>query len=502
MADSDRLANSETLRMAQFDLPLPFSISLTEGDGEGAETLVCCKLLRLIPGKRMVCAALWGEREVVVKLYLDHRKGERHFKRELVGIRALTGAGIKTPDLLFQGTVSDGCLPLIIFAEIKPAATLVDLWFSPGVSSEVRQDENLFRLELLERVCATIAGHHTAGLLQTDIHWSNFLFSSDDVYTIDGDAVESKNAGRAVGRKSSLANLALFLAEPYPGIDENLECLWQSYCTCRGWSTELEDLKHLIVQIAEHRRSKVDKFVAKSLRSCTAFVARREDGFYTLLDRAYQGGNLDQLLRRPDELMAGGEMLKDGNSATVVKINIDGRDLVVKRYNIKNFSHALRRCLRPSRAFISWKMGQRLSWWRIATPKPVAMLEKRSLGLRSTAYFISEYVAGSSADYCFRRPDLPAAELEKWLQQFANLLTRLRNLGLSHGDFKATNFLCGSDSRLYLLDLDAMRSWSRPESGFKVAVSRDYRRLLANWQNLPEIELSFQKIVEKLSLRF
>ena len=197
MVDSGWLANPEALRRAQFDLKLPFTISLSEGRPEAAEKLVCCKLLRLIPGKRMVCAGLWKEREVVVKFYLDRRKGGRHFKRELAGVRALTAAGIKTPSRLFHGIVSAGHLPLIIFAEIKPAATLVDLWFS--------QDEKRFRLKLLERVCVVIAGHHTAGLLQSDIHWSNFLFSNDDLFTIDGDAVENKNAGRALGRKSSLA---------------------------------------------------------------------------------------------------------------------------------------------------------------------------------------------------------------------------------------------------------------------------------------------------------
>ncbi len=492
MVDSGWLANPEALRRAQFDLKLPFTLPLSEVREEAVEKLVCRKLLRLIPGKRMVCAALWKEREVVVKFYLDRRNGGRHFKRELAGVRVLTAAGIKTPNLLFHGTVSAGRLPLIIFAEIKPAATLVDLWFS--------QDEKQLRFKLLERVCAVIAGHHVAGLLQSDIHWSNFLFSNDDLFTIDGDAVESKNAGRALGRKSSLANLALFLAEPYPGIDEHLERLWQSYCGCRDWSIEPRELERLRVQIGGHRRKKVDKFVTKSLRNCTAFVARREAGFYTLLDRTYQGGDLERLLHHPDELLADGEILKAGNSATVVRINIDGRDLVVKRYNIKNFTHAFRRCFRPSRAFVSWKMGQRLNWWRIATPKPVAMLEKRSFGLRSTAYFISEYVAGSSAYDHIRRPDISAAELEKWLRQFAVLLTQLRNLGLSHGDFKATNFLCGSDSKLYLLDLDAMRSWARPESGFKVAVSRDYRRLLANWHDVPELELSFQRIIEKLLL--
>jgi len=493
MVDSGWLANPETLRQAQFDLQLPFSVSLDEVQEGATGKLVCHKLLRLIPGKRMVCAALWQERQVVVKFYLDRRRAGRHFKRELSGIKALAAAGIRTPELLFYGNAAAGLLPLIILAEIKPAATLVDLWFG--------RDENRFEPELLERACAVIAGHHAAGLLQSDIHWSNFLFSNDDIYTIDGDAVESKHGGKPLGRKISLANLALFLAEPYPGIDENLERLGEAYCRCRGWSMATGDLQRLRSQIAGHRRSKVDKFVEKSLRSCTAFVACREDGFYTLIDRSYQGGDLDRLLRNPDELLADGEMLKDGSSATVVKVNIDGRNLVVKRYNIKNFRHGLRRCLRPSRAFVSWKMGQRLNWWRIATPKPVAMVEKRSFGLRSTAYFISEYVVGNSAYDYLRRPEIPAAELERWLQQFTILLTQLRNLGLSHGDFKATNFLCGTDSRLYLLDLDAMRSWARPESGFKAAVLRDYRRLLANWHDVPELELSFQRIIERLSLQ-
>ncbi len=438
----------------------------------------------------MVCAALWEGREVVVKLYLDRYKAGRHYQRELNGVKALAAAGIRTPELLFSGRVPNEPLLLIIFAALKPVATLVDLWFAQGGERSSP--------ELLEKVCVTIAEHHLAGLQQRDIHWSNFLFSHDQVYTIDGDAVKTKAAGRALGRRPSLANLALFLAEPYPGIDENLERLWQSYCDRRRWSIEAGDIKLLRLLIAGHRRSKVDKFVAKSQRSCTAFIARRQNNFYTLLDRSYQGGALEQGLAAPDELMDGGEILKAGNSSTVVKINIDGWDLVVKRYNIKNFPHALRRCLRPSRALVSWRMAQRLRWWRIATPKPVAMLEKRVFGLRSTAYFISEYVSGSLADDYLRWPDISVAERNRWLSQFELLLIRLRNLGLSHGDFKATNFLCGSDAELYLLDLDAMRNWSRPESGFKVAILRDYRRLLANWDDAPELKLAFQKLVAKL----
>ena len=490
MIDSGWLADLAALRQAQFDLPLPFTISFPEGSEKSRRRLVCRKLLRLIPGKRMVCTALWGGQDVVVKLFLDPRKAERHFKRELAGVNALFAAAIKTPALLFSGSVFAGSLPLIIFTEIKPAATLVDLWFE-GAGYDERQ-------ALLERVCAKIAEHHKAGLLQSDIHWSNFLFSNDDVYTIDGDSVTNRSSGIELGRKSSLANLALFLAEPYSGIDDFLTALWQHYCGCRGWPVAADEIKNLRSLIAGYRRYKVEKFVAKSQRSCTAFQALQENGFYSVYDRSYQCPALAELLQRPDEMMAGGEILKAGNSATVVRLKLAGLDLVVKRYNIKNLKHAGKRSLRPSRAAVSWKMGQRLTWWQITTPKPVAMLEKRVLGLRSTAYFVSEYIDGSLAYDCLRQPGLPAAELADWLEQFAILLRRLRDSGLTHGDFKATNFLCGVDAKLYLIDLDAMRYWSKPGSAFKRAVKRDYKRLLANWQDMPEIKRSFQNIIKNL----
>ena len=490
MVNSGWLADLAALRQAQFDLLLPFTITLPEGTEKSRQQLVCRKLLRLIPGKRMVCAAAWGDQDVVIKLFLDPRKADRHFKRELAGVNALLAAGIKTPPLLFSGSIFAGSLPLIIFAEIIPAATLVDLWLKA-----VGYDE---RQELLERVCVTIAEHHAAGLLQRDIHWSNFLFRNGDVYTIDGDAVTNKSAAGELGREPSLANLALFLAEPHPGIDDFLAVLWQHYCSCRGWSVAAGEVENLRFLIAGHRRYKVEKFVAKSQRSCTAFKASQENGFYSVYDRSYQSPALNELLHRPDDMMAAGEMLKAGNSATVVRLQVADLDLVVKRYNIKDLKHACKRGLRPSRAAVSWKMGQRLSWWQIATPKPVAMLEKRVLGLRSTAYFISEFVDGSLADDCLRRPGISAAELADWSEQFAALLRRLRDLGLTHGDFKATNFLCGSDAKLYLIDLDAMRYWPKPGSAFERAVKRDYKRLLANWQDLPEIERSFQNIIENL----
>ena len=473
------------LRSAGFDLKFPFACVLPEG------RLVCRRLLRLVPGKRLVAAGEWEGRPAVVKFFLDPVKGRRHFRREHRGLGALKRAGLAVPEVWLGKSAGAGGVSLLILEELPAAATLFDLWREAAGAEE--------RRERLAAVVAVIAAHHRAGLVQSDIHWGNFLFSGGRVYTIDGDAVDDRGAGRELGREKSLASFALFLAEPGPGIDEHLKYLWEKYCVGRGWRPEAGEVERIAGLVKDHRFHKAEKFVAKAGRSCTAVVARRNETGLLLAERSSLTPELEDFLSRPDEFMAAGKVLKAGNSATVVKVRNGDRDLVVKRYNIKNFGHALKRGLRPSRAWHSWRNAQRLRWWGIATPKPLAMLESRIAGkLRSRAWFISEYVAGEAASDYLPGLDPGGGELAGWLEQFAELLKRLYELRITHGDFKATNFLCGADGRLYLIDLDALRSWKRPGPAFKKAVARDHRRLLANWGKHSHLEMSFSEMIEKL----
>ena len=105
---------------------------------------------------------------------------------------------------------------------------------------------------------------------------------------------------------------------------------------------------------------------------------------------------LRAVLADPDAALAAPESqwLKRGNSASVVRLSVDGRPVVVKRYNLKNFAHRLRRFWRPSRAWHSWRNAHRLTLWGVPTPPPVALLECRFGPLRGRAYYLSEAVAG------------------------------------------------------------------------------------------------------------
>src|SRR6185312_3962136 len=140
--------------------------------------------------------------------------------------------------------------------------------------------------------------------------------------------------------------------------------------------------------------------------------------------------------------------------------------------------------LRSSRAAISWRNAQRLSMIDIPTAKPVAMLEKRFGPLRSTSYFINEYVAGKSLQDYFRETN----SLEEQLyvsKRITDLFNSLIGIQVSHGDLKATNILIAS-SKPILLDLDAMRLHRLP-CRWRAAHQRDQKRFMKNWENQPEI---------------
>jgi hypothetical protein len=200
-------------------------------------------------------------------------------------------------------------------------------------------------------------------------------------------------------------------------------------------------------------------------------------------------------LANPDAVMGLGTPLKLGNTSTVVRFNSGGRELVIKRYNLKSFFHGLRRCWRPSRAWHSWLAGQRLKFLGFCTPCPLAMVEERFGPLHGRSWLVTEYLAADNllvhlSPYKTTVP--PAAEAAAIKGVFGDLVASL----ISHGDLKATNLLW-SNGHLCLIDLDAMRS-HRWLFAFRSAWFKDRKRFLRNWpetsglrswmeRNLPDV---------------
>jgi tRNA A-37 threonylcarbamoyl transferase component Bud32 len=261
--------------------------------------------------------------------------------------------------------------------------------------------------------------------------------------------------------------------------------LAESYARARNWSIDPRTVAGLKARIQRWRRWRQRKYLQKTRRSCTAFIVMKKPHRFMACDRDWYSPTWQSLLDNPDALIEKGTILKAGNTATVAQVEVDSQPYVIKRYNIKNNRHALRRCLRPTRAMLSWENAHRLAFLGIDTPQPLAVIEERWWGLRRKAYFIMAHLQGATIDRVLPAVAQDQQTLNGHLDQLTRLLKQLVMAQLSHGDFKATNFILSS-GRLYLVDLDGMRA-HRSRSAFQQAFHRDLQRLHRNWRNFPEI---------------
>jgi tRNA A-37 threonylcarbamoyl transferase component Bud32 len=437
-----------------------------------------------------VCAGEWDKKPVVVKIFLSSRSAGRHCDREIKGVNALKNAGIKTPALLFQGNLLQDGTPLLVFERIIPAHN------PQKAVLKAKTDEK--RCELIKQITIVIAEQHETGLKQKDLHSGNFLLSDNDIYTIDGDTVDTGQTGTPLPKAISLNNLGLFLTQLTPDFDHLFFAVFQAYAEKRSWHADKSLFNDLLKEVKSQRKNRKKKYLNKIFRECTSFVCNKSWNSHMVCDRNFYYGEMKKLIADPDSAIDANRLLKDGNSSTVALAKVNNKLLVVKRYNIKNFIHALKRCPRNTRAWSSWRNAHRLELLGIPTPKPIAFLEKRWGPFRSTSYYITEYVEGTDL-YRLIVPDkLKELNIEVLAKRFGEILRSLANASMSHGDFKSKNFI-SSDARMYIIDIEGIKEhWFKWR--LQKALKRDCERFMRNWEGMPKVARIFQDKIKKIKL--
>ncbi|MBH3406493.1 serine/threonine protein kinase [Pseudomonas glycinae] len=461
---------------------LPLSVALA--DAAGPADLQLLSLLRVLPGQRYVGAGVWRGRPVLAKLLVGN-KAARHFQRELEGVKLLAAQGMTTPLLLADG-LKDGEGGWLLFEFLEGAESLGDAW-SKVESLPVLADE---QSAVLAEALGAIGQLHGKGLWQEDLHLDNLLRHGGQLYLIDGAGICAENAGQPLSRQKVLENLGVFFAQLPKSLEPFTEELLVYYLLSN--SEHALPLEALQKQIDKVRAWRLKDYLIKVGRECTLFSVKR--GAFALRSiRREEESAMLPVLEQADALLDQGHLYKTGGAASVGKVEFAGRALVIKRYNIKNFAHWLKRFWRPSRAWHSWREGNRLAFLGIATPKPLAVLETRFLWLRSKAYLITEHLAGPDIIERFapyvESGEAPEGELQALDQLFARLIAER----ISHGDFKGHNLFWQED-RWALIDLDSMCQHGSLGS-FAPAYARDRARFMRNW---PESSALYQVIDQRL----
>ncbi|MDF2488412.1 MAG: hypothetical protein K0S77_1034 [Pseudomonas sp.] len=447
---------------------LPLSVSLA--DAAGPAELQLLSLLRVLPGQRYVGAGVWRGRAVLAKLLVGGN-APRHFQREREGVRMMAAQGLTTPQLLAEG-LEQGEGGWLLFEFLEDAQSLGEAWAEVESQAPLSDEQHL----VLGEALTAVAQMHAKGLWQDDLHLDNLLRHEGRLYLIDGAGIKAEQPGQPLSRQRVLENLGVLFAQLPKRLEPFIEELLVHYLLANA--EHALPLEALQKQVDKVRSWRLKDYLDKAGRECTLFSVQRSlSGLRAI--RRKQVDALLPVLEQADALIDQGHLYKTGGAASVARVEAGGRSLVLKRYNIKNTAHWFKRFWRPSRAWHAWIEGHRLEFLGIATPRPLAVLEERAMGLRGRAYLVTEYADGPDLVASFA-PYVDSGEVpEEQLQALQALLQQLIRERISHGDMKGHN-LFWQDGQWSLIDLDAMTQHATGLS-FAPAFARDRARLLRNW---------------------
>lgn len=414
-------------------------------------------VLRQLPGRRCTLLAHDDGQPCVLKLFVARGKGQAEFKRELRAHRQCSAAGIAVAPLQAAFSGRDG-VSLIRYAYLDGARSLAGL-----TVDEMPLDE-LFSL---------FAACHEAGCEQQDPHADNFVLSKGQLYLLDLASVRCLR--KSLGNTRSLANLAALIAQ-WPLESEPLFLAQlPAYCARRGWQWGVARQRRLARLIRAARTRRQRHYLKKQFRNCSLTRYYDSPSLRIAMKRALALPASPALLPELQQAFEQGEWLKQGNSASVKRATLAGQQVVIKRYNVKHGWHFLRRCLRPSRASVSWRNAHLLEFLGIRTPSALLFVESRFAGLRRGGYFVCRHVDGRPLS------DLDAQTLQQPALQseLRALFAALARHRIWHGDLKANNLLVDEAMRLWLIDLDALQQL--PAARFAGRHRRDTQRFLRNW---------------------
>lgn len=444
---------------------LPFQLSIKKTwPGGSTESVTCNGLLRAVPGNRQVYDALWNSREVIVKVFSNRIRAKRHLNREWKGLLMLQERVVNAPAPLFYGQTENGQW-VIVLEKITNAPIALDLFIHAQKPAE--------KLGLLLPICRELAGQHEKAVAQKDLHLGNFLISKNKVFSLDPG--QMKFFSKPLSRKKGLSQLALLACCLSDGDNESITKLCNEYLKQRNWQFKKMDEEFLRKQLSVHKKRSIRKALKKSLRTSKRCLRIKTLGCTAILDRNYfRPMELADFIKKIDPLMDTGKILKNGNTCYVSKTVWDGKDVVIKRYNHKGLIHSLRHTIKGSRARSGWLNGHRLGMLNIATPRPLAYLEKRKWLLVWNSYLVTEYVKGQKLYDYLRETNVTEHQRSAVTRSAEELLAKLEKHKISHGDLKHSNILV-TDAGLVLTDLDAMKV-HRFDWIFRLYLKKDHIR--------------------------
>lgn len=442
------------------EINLPATIKVSDDEIE------CVQMLRLLPKVRATMRARWRGQDILLKLLPDSSSARRVVRREIKMYSAVNATTIATPKLLFSTRTAG--LHAVAYAWLD-AVALSSMWNSAPD-----------RVQHLKMLLQFFQKMHRSGLAQHDPHMNNFMFYHDEIYAVDLSSIK-RNSNLSYGRwqRNNVADLRIQI--PHGWSDA-----WQNALAV--YPQAHDDIK-LSAAVTRARSRRQNRYLKKCMRAASEFACIKEFKRTAVFKNARRSADLDSFLRDPNAWMKNAKVIKDGNSATVVRTELNSAGVIIKRNNIKFTPLGILRLMRESRAKKSWRAAHLLIANSIKTPMPIAYLEQHWGPICWRSFYVCEFINAESVAQFLQTPPN-----QNWLHLFAQLFSQLKTARISHGDMKASNLLMCKDDIL-LIDLESLKC-SHPLLA-RWRFQKDRARFLKNWRNHPKIYKLFAAAISE-----
>jgi tRNA A-37 threonylcarbamoyl transferase component Bud32 len=403
-----------------------------------------------------------------------------------------------------------GAQCVLLTASLPDAVPLNQYWTDlMAIADPVRRHRLAGRIIIA--VADLIAAAHQSGFRHVDLHAGNLLVvdEADKVGNAEGPRVffvdlHGVRIGRAVSDRAVIRNLAQLNQwfRRHACLTQRIRFLRRYICTHAASQNRSSfarklglDFRQLVAALDHRAQQHAQELYAqrdrRAMRTNKYFARVRIPGgwrghVFLCAKHTVPGSRASTMvfnrrqwetwMRNPLDWLRPAQashMLKDSHSATVCRhslpIQPDPLPVVCKRSLARSLRRRLSLMLRESRNLRTWRRGYALINRDMPTARPLAVLERRRLGVLVDSIVITEALPDAhdlDAVIATELTRLASAQLRRAkdlvIDSLCDLIKRMDARGFIHKDFKASNVMIQWDTefstrpKLSLVDLDGL----------------------------------------------